>query len=220
MTFLEKMTENDLASIKNLGYFLGSFDPLHTGHTEVIKIILRKKLCDAVFVYCVQGKSSWKHRSDFHSRTQLCELKLANTEGVILSYLSPIEVQKYLTTATQLPKNNNKCHLVSRFSRITAIIGADVACDLEHPNKNSKIEKIRQQRQNDFMMGIPLSESFCDSIACSIALPADDFIVALRENYNISDIPTSVCKRKVRAIIDTGTYRNISSSKIKRCLAS
>lgn len=212
MTFLEKMTDKDLAGIKNLGYFLGSFDPLHAGHIEVIRIILCKKLCDAVFVYCVQGESSWKLRSDFHCRTQLCESKLANAEGVILSYLSPFKIQKCLTVQA-----DNSSYVTSKFSQMTAIIGADIACDLQYRSENPEIEKMRQQRQKDFMMGIPLSKSFHDSIACSIALPADNFIVALRENYDIADIPTSVCGRNVRAVIDTGAYRGISSSKIKRC---
>lgn len=211
MTFLEKMTDKELASIKRLGYFLGSFDPLHLGHIEVVRVILDKKLCDAVFVYCVQGKSFWKQRSDFFQRTRFCEYKFCNmNNNVILSYLSPQEIQQKLTI-------RKKNRVKSKFFQITGIIGADIACNLENKNENPSMEKLRQARQVDFMQGIFLDTNFNDSIACSISLPADDFIIALRKDYKIEDIPNVVCKRKVRALIDTNKYRHLASSEIKRC---
>ncbi len=210
MTFLEKMTDEELLHIKKLGYFLGSFDPLHLGHIEVIQIILDQKLCDAVFVYCVQGESSWKQRSDFFQRTKFCESALGDTNNVILSYLPPQKVQQKLTI-------QEESKVKSKFSRyITGIIGADIACNLECKNENPSTEELRQARKNDFMQGIFLDVNFNDSIACSIMLPADDFIVALRKNYEIEDIPIIVCKRKVRAIIDTKEYRHLSSSEINK----
>ena len=210
MTFLEKMTDEELLHIKKLGYFLGSFDPMHLGHIEVIRIILEKELCDAVFVYCVQGKSSWKQRSDFFQRTKYCESMLCNISNVILSYFPPQKVQQKLTI-----KEGNKVN--RKFSHITGIIGADIACNLEYKNNNPAIEALRRARQSDFMQGILLDEKFDDSIACSIALPATDFIIALRKDYKIEDIPSTVCKRKVNTIIDTKEYRYLSSSEIKRC---
>lgn len=210
MTFLEKMTDKELLHIKKLGYFLGSFDPLHLGHIEVIRIILNKKLCDAVLIYCVQGKSSWKRRSDFFQRTKFCESALCDIDNVILSYLPPKKVQQKLTI-------QKESKVKSKFSHhITGIIGADIACNLEFKNKNPSTEELRQARQNDFMQGIFLDTNFNDSIACSIMLPADDFIVALRKDYEIKDIPSVVCKRKVRAIIDTKEYRHLSSSEINK----
>lgn len=210
MTFLEKMTDKELLHIKKLGYFLGSFDPLHLGHIEVIRIILDKKLCDAVLVYCVQGKSSWKQRSDFFQRTKFCESALCGINNVILSYLPPQKVQRKL----MIQKGSK---VKSKFSHhITGIIGADIACNLECKNGNPSIEELRQARQNDFMQGVFLDTNFNDSIACSIMLPADDFIVALRKDYEIEDIPSVVCKRKVRAIIDTKEYRHLSSSEINK----
>ncbi|MBR1735006.1 MAG: hypothetical protein IJ730_06130 [Alphaproteobacteria bacterium] len=204
------MTDEDIAQINNLGYFPGSFDPLHDGHIEVIKVILQKKLCDAVFVYCVHGKSSWKQRSDFYKRTEYCESNLASFDNVIISYLSVWEIQRRLTL-----KKRNSNHVISKKAHITGIIGADIACNLEYRNGNPLIEQKRLERQKDFMKGIFIDQVFEDSIACSIALPADDFIVALRENYKDIDIPDIVCGRPVHMIIDSGIYRGVSSSKIK-----
>ena len=51
MTFLEKMTDEELLHIKKLGYFLGSFDPMHLGHIEVIRIILEKELFILIWVH-------------------------------------------------------------------------------------------------------------------------------------------------------------------------
>ena len=182
MTFLEKMTDEELLHIKKLGYFLGSFDHLHLGHIEVIRIILDKKLCDAVFVYCVQGKSSWKQRSDFFQRTNFCESALGDINNVILSYLPPQKVQQLLTIQEGSKVKSKYSH------HITGIIGADIACNLECKNENPSIEELRQARQNDFMQGIFLDANSNDSIACSIMLPVDDFIVALRKDYEIEDV--------------------------------
>lgn len=210
MTFLEKMPNNELKTIKRLGFFLGSFDPLHAGHIEVIKIVIEQKLCDSVLVYCVQGESDWKRRSSFAARTAVCEKVLNNIENVIISYMSPFELQQKLTV-----RENSR--VKSRFShRISAIIGADIACALEYKNGNPKIEEARIARQVDFMRGVPLSVEYKDSLACSIALPADDFVVALRDDYRADDVPTTICGRPVSALIDTHVYRNISSTKIRR----
>lgn len=209
MIFLENITDERLSHIKRLGYFLGSFDPLHLGHIETLKIILNRKFCDAVLVYCVRGKSSWKQRSNFFKRTRFCENALCEMEGIILSYLSPLKIQQKLTVRT---KNTVK----SKFFPITGIIGADIAYDLERENKNPAVEKLRQLRQKDFMRGVPLSADFNDSVSCSIAIPVDDFIVALREGYRYEDIPPNICGRKIRAIVDTNEYRGLSSSAIRK----
>ena len=70
MFVLEKMNDNQLKSHRKWGFFLGSFDPIHEGHISVIEKILFENLCDYILVYCVNGCSSYKNRSDFWTRSQ------------------------------------------------------------------------------------------------------------------------------------------------------
>jgi len=208
MAVLEKISDIELGKIHTLGYFLGSFDPLHQGHIEVVEIILKEKLCDCVFVYCVNGQGTYKQRSDFIERTKMCEFHFGNRKNVLISYMNPIEIQKklvYEKGGLSFPKFVKK---------ITGIFGSDIAIKLERPNKDENLEKIRMQRQKDFMRGYILSDD-SDSISCSICLPAADFIVALRNNNSSDEIPDTVCDRKVRAIINTNKHRFVSSSKIR-----
>lgn len=210
MAILEKISDTELEKIQILGYYPGSFDPLHQGHMEVVEIILKEKLCDYIFIYCVNGKSSYKQRSDFVERTKICESHFGNRKEVLISYMSPVEVQQKLT----YEKNGSA---VSKFAKkITGIVGSDIAIRLEQKDKDKKLEKIRTQLQKDFMNGYIIKSKDFDSISCSTCLPAIDFIAALRNNDSADGIPHTICNRKVRAIIDTKQFRFISSSDIRR----
>lgn len=208
MAVLEIISDAELKKIHTLGYYPGSFDPLHQGHMEVIKIILKEKLCDYIFIYCVNGTGSYKQRSNFFERTKICESYFGSSENVLISYMSPVEIQQKLT----YEKNGLA---VSKFAKkITGIIGSDIATKLEEKSKNEKLEKIRIERQKDFMQGCIVSDDV-NSIFCSTCLPAIDFIVALRNNDSINEVSGAICDRKVRAVIDTKKFRFISSSRIK-----
>jgi phosphopantetheine adenylyltransferase len=212
MILLEEIGDTQLSKISRLGYFLGSFDPLHNGHREVVNIVLDKKLCDAVFIYCVRGESSYKHRSDFFLRTKRCEEAFSGIKNTIVSYLSPIEIQQKLTIC-----KHGRAKIKFDSLKISGIIGSDIAINLETENKNTKIEKIRLQRQKDYMEGIIIDNSSGDSVLCVTSLPASDFIVALRENHKQNDIAHTVCGREVRSIIDVEQHRYASSSRIRNC---
>jgi hypothetical protein len=212
MMILEKISDNELAGIRNLGYFPGSFDPLHDGHVEVVNAVLSSGICDAVFVYCVNGSGSYKKRCDFFERTRVCERIFSNTNGVIISYMNSAEIQKKLT-----PPGNGLAVVKFDGMRLTGIVGSDIALGLELANPSREMENARQQRQRDFMRGIIVADTAgaADSLSCSTSLPADDFVVALRENHSVEDVPKRICGRKVRAIIDMREFRFFSSSKIK-----
>ena len=208
MFILEKTDDSFLQSLKKPGYFLGSFDPLHEGHISVVKKIISEKLCDAVLVYCVNGKSNYKRRSDFFSRTQSCEKAFSYFDNVIISYLSPRELQKKIT------KEQNGFAVPKFEFGISAIIGSDIVKNLINKNSNEETEKNRQFLQSTFMKGI-LNEKIDDSILCSIIIPASDFIVALREDDKKEDIPGHIFGKPVRNIIEIPLTRRISSSKIR-----
>jgi hypothetical protein len=209
MVLLEKISDEELSTVRNLGYFLGSFDPLHQGHIEVVNIVLNEGLCDRIFVYCVRGYSSYKQRSNFFERTSACAVDFEGMENVIMSYMMPTEIQQRLTY-----QENGLAKLKFDNLTITGIIGSDIAIGLECQSTNSEIEVARKSRQKDFMRGHIVQDD-SDSVSCSIALPATDFIVALRNNHEKNDVQGPICGRKVREIIDTKKFRSLSSSKIK-----
>lgn len=206
MQILEEFIENRRQLSGRLGYFLGSFDPLHEGHVSVVRKIFSEQLCENILVYCVNGQGNYKNRSDFRLRTDCCARKFRNFENVIISYLSPHELQKKMMT------------LVDAL-HISAIIGSDIVKSLYKISENYEIERSRQFLLKNYMSGLILPENFNDSIACAVAIPADDFIVALREDDKFENIPTKICGRSVRAIIDLSETRWISSSKIRSQVA-
>ena len=204
MFILEKIGNDQLKFLGKLGFFLGSFDPIHEGHISVVEEIISENLCDYILVYCVNGRSSYKNRSDFQKRTALCEQKFSKFDNVIISYLSPFELQKKIGI------------IQNKISNITAILGSDIAIGLENVNPNPEIEKSRKFLQKNFMRGIKIDKNFDDSLACSIILSADNFIVALRENLEKNDIPSTICERNISHIIEIPATKEISSTKIRK----
>jgi hypothetical protein len=47
---------------KKVGYYIGSFDPLHLGHEGVIEEILNQNLCDYILLYPAWGGDDYKDR--------------------------------------------------------------------------------------------------------------------------------------------------------------
>lgn len=211
MNILEEINDENLSKIKCLGYFLGSFDPIHNGHIRVVDLILKNNFCDSVMVYCVNGTGTYKNRSDFIERTDACASTFANRKNVIISYLKPYQIQKKCTII-----NGELAKIKYKNLKITSIIGSDIALGLEIKSEDKKLEKTRILRQFDYMRGhVVIDDKNYDSSVCATFLPATDIIVALRNNHQINDIPKTICGINVRAIIDTQDQRYIASSFIK-----
>jgi hypothetical protein len=200
MPILEKLSDEEMRRFNNIGYYLGSFDPLHSGHIELTKMILRERLCDAVLMYCVNGESSYKQRSCFEGRTRAIADVFNGQNSVLFSFLRPRELRQKLS---------ENC-----VASITGIMGSDIALALEQVNPDPQLERIRQERQLDFMSGQIVTDDV-GSLSCSTALEAIDFIVGLRGNAAPEDIHETICGRNVRATLDMRHLRFISSTKIR-----
>jgi hypothetical protein len=210
MNVLEEMSDLQLSKIGRLGFYPGSFDPLHDGHLAVVRTVLAQKLCDAVFICCINGYGFYKQRSDFEKRTKACFAAFANEKNVILSRLSAVDIQEKMT----LPQDDETVTLKFRNMTVTGIMGSDVAYALENPSENEALEKSRRQRQEDFMRGHIIIDTE-SSVSYITSLPASDFIVACRGDHTPANIPAKICGRRIRAFIDIGKFRYASSSKIK-----
>ena len=61
---------NRLKGLK-LGYYIGSFDPIHLGHQYVIEEALKSEHVDYVLIYPVPGGDQFKNRTDLALRLKM-----------------------------------------------------------------------------------------------------------------------------------------------------
>ena len=77
-----------------LGYYIGSFDPIHLGHQSVIEQALTSGYVDYVLIYPVPGGDPFKNRSDLAIRQKMIASVYQSHSKVLITNWSPIELQK------------------------------------------------------------------------------------------------------------------------------
>jgi cytidyltransferase-like protein len=175
---------------KNIGYYLGSFDPIHNGHENVIQNILDKKLCDLVIIYPAWGGDKYKNRTDINIRLEMLFSIFKNNKKVIVTKLNPQELQK---------------NLININAKYIGIIGSDLAL---YGVKNKKARE-------EFMSGKKITKEFKEHTqGCIMALPVKSFIVAIRSGDSIKNLNNKIGNRKILAIVET-KFADISSTKIR-----
>jgi cytidyltransferase-like protein len=191
----------DLSTVKSsdlrgklIGYFVGSFDPIHKGHQNVIEKVLADNLCDYVFIYPVPGSDSHKKRSSFDIRMQMIEAVYGNNLRVLHTRMMPPKFQNYFKLSQPA---------------FTGIVGSDVVRNyLANPKYNE--DRFR------FMRGIDLPEDDYTAFGTNMALKADSFIIALRQDDLLQDVIVNdyLEDRKIIGYVHGHLYDNVSSSKI------
>ena len=170
---------------KKIGYYTGSFDPLHIGHQKVIDTALQKGFVDYVLVYPVPGGDSFKNRTHYSLRQEMIARVYQNTPKVLFTYWSPKKLQ-------------------DRFSKIeddvevVGIIGSDVVTE-RLMGSNTEVSA---KYYKFFMRGSPLEEKhFYDTSGALIALKANSFLVALRGNLDLSYLNNKIYDRPISGYI-------------------
>lgn len=96
-----------------IGVYVGSFNPLHIGHQQVINTLITKKIVDKVLV--IPTNSYWDKKVDINIKHRINMLKLIENENVIVDgTLSEI---KYTYQILDVLKE--------KYSDLYLVIGAD-----------------------------------------------------------------------------------------------
>lgn len=198
----EDIQPADLAG-KKIGYYIGSFDPVHLGHIGVIDKVLKENLVDYVLVYPVPGADNFKNRTDSAIRQKMLRSVFRRHPQVILSDRPPLELQK--TFSPYLGK-----------MEIIGVIGSDVVT--EHFFSSDKT--FREKYQKIFMRGLDISPKHAeDAIGALMALPASSFIVSLRQGTDLSHLDNKLGDRPIKAFVTLDPpYSFLSSTKVREAV--
>lgn len=194
-------------SNKKMGYYLGSFDPLHQGHENVIEACLKNKDCDYVLVYAVWGGDSKKNRANIKIRQQMLDARFKDHPRVIVTHLSAKELQSMLTIPIPNKTFNNKAVTQPAFpgTQFIGVIGADTAY---YPD---------QKAFWYYMRGLKIAEENAkDTLGAIVAIPVEGFILAEREGYDIAALKGRVVDRPIISTIKDESTQAISSTMIKK----
>jgi cytidyltransferase-like protein len=123
---------------KKIGYYIGSFDPIHLGHQHVIDAALRNGYVDYVLVYPAPGGDSFKNRSELGFRQKMVASIYQDNPQVFVTYWTPKELQ-------------DKFSKVADDVKVIGIIGSDVVTEKFMGQDELLCAKYRKV----FMRGIP-----------------------------------------------------------------
>lgn len=192
---------------KKIGYYVGSFDPLHLGHEAFVHEITHKKLCDYVIVYPCWGGDSFKKRTDVQLRLEMLFAAFADHPHIIVTKLTPLALQQLLTIA------DDSDVVKSRFddAAFVGIMGSDSVVSLHA--YASALWAV------NFMRGVKIPPHFAaHTNGATMALPVTSFIVALCKNDDASMLHDFVDDRPIIATIESPMTKNLSSTDIKIAL--
>lgn len=195
---------------KRIGYYVGSFDPLHKGHEAVAQLPMKKGLCDLVIIYPAWGGDFYKTRIDVNLRHDMVFSVFRNHPTVIVTRLTPKDLQAVLTVS-DISKVKNKRVVKPAFERMKfiGVIGSDTALWLDSNEKAFSA----------FMTGIQIPEKYqTQTLGGLMALPAESFIVALREGDDLSSLKGKIRDREIFAVIESEYERTLSSTAVKKAL--
>lgn len=186
---------------KRVGYYIGSFDPIHLGHQRVINSALQDGHVDYVLIYPAPGGDSFKNRNELPIRQKMIASVYQENPRVLLTHWTPKALQD----------NFSK---ISEDLEIISIIGSDVITEkLMGPDRT-----LSDKYQKVFMRGISLDEKhYEDTVGALMALKADSFLVALRGDLNLSHLNGKVHDRPIRAFIQSV---ETSSTEVRKAISA
>lgn len=184
---------------KKLGYYIGSFDPIHLGHQHVIEQALKSGHVDYILIYPAPGGDQFKNRTDLDLRQKMIASVYQEHSKVLMTYWTPKELQDKFATFT-------------KDVDIIGVIGSDVVTEtLMGPDK-----ELSEKCRSVFMRGLPLKEKhYKDTVGALMALKANSFLVALRGNVDLSHLEGKIYDRSIQAFIQSQGH---SSTEVRNAI--
>jgi len=192
---------------KKIGYYVGSFDPLHLGHEAFVHEIIQKNVCDYVIVYPCWGGDSFKQRTDVQLRLEMLCAAFANHAKIIVTKLTPLELQKLLTVADA----QDKVKPAFLGTEFIGIMGSDSVIAM-HAYSSAEWAV-------NFMRGVKIPSHYAQHTnGSTMALPVHSFIVALCKKDEESMFTRFVDDRPIIHVLENIETKELSSSDIKIAL--
>lgn len=207
-------------SNKKIGYYIGSFDPLHLGHQDVAQIPL-EGLVDYVLIFPNWGGDTYKKRIPIEKRLKMLFSVFKDHPRVIVTNLSPREMQHHLTVPDPSHTIDGKPIVKPAFegTEFVGIVGSDSAIGLGIPLEDPEKEKAREKYLTVFMRGIQVADKHArGTIGGLIGIPVNAFIVAERDGEDVSVLKDKIGDRPILAIIQNTNHAHVSSTKVKKRL--
>ncbi len=208
-------------SNKKVGYYIGSFDPLHLGHQDTAQIPLDQNLVDYVLIFPNWGGDNFKNRAPIEARLEMLFSVFKDHPHIIVTKLSPKEMQEHLTLPDPSHSIAEKPAVTPAFTdvKFIGIIGSDTANKLAIPQEDPKKEEERKKHLSVYMRGIQITDKHArDTAGGVIALPIDAFIVAQREGDDLSALKGKVDDRTILSMIQSKAHPHASSTLVKKTL--
>ncbi|MCB1148775.1 MAG: adenylyltransferase/cytidyltransferase family protein [Chlamydiia bacterium] len=184
---------------KKVGYYTGSFDPLHLGHQHVIEKALSNGLVDYILVYPAPGGDDFKNRSALYLRQKMLASVYEEHPRVLVTLWTPKELQ-------------DQFFALGEEVEVIGIIGSDVVTEKlmgPDPILSAKYRKV-------FMRGISLPEKhFHDTVGAIMALKAHAFIVSLRGGIDLSYLDQKIYDRPILGFIESTEH---SSTQVREAI--
>ncbi|MEM8628837.1 MAG: DUF6624 domain-containing protein [Chlamydiota bacterium] len=185
---------------KKVGYYLASFDPIHLGHQKMIAAALSEGHVDYLLVYPIPGKDVWEKRNALSSRQEMLASLYAYDPRVLVTKWTPKELQDRFSA---IGKNIEIIGIVGPEIGEEKLLGFDASWHTEY--------------QKAFMRGVPLQKQhFSDALGAVMALRARSFLVALREENDLSHFEKEIGERPIRRLFPGIEY---ASNEVRRAVA-
>lgn len=192
---------------KRIGYYIGSFDPLHKGHEAIAQTLINQEMLDYILIYPAWGGDTYKNRSSLSNRLDMIFATFKDSPRIIVTRKIPRDLQIALTkesaqTETQVQQI---MHPLLSGSEFVGIIGSDVVREIQSDSKKSRV----------FMRGVKIPEKHKDtSVGTVMALPVNGFIVVHRAGDDPLDLESHFAGRPILHTFKT-PYDELSSTRIR-----
>jgi len=194
--YLEKTNINDLKQSR-IAYYPGSFDPLHYGHTDVVKTILSKGLADYVLIYALPNSDDSKKRTPFSIRFAMLESLYAHHPKVLVTKLMPADMQ-------------DKLQPLFHHAKFSVVLGSDIVNTYINTNQYDAI----------WMQGLSIRHTHPNHATTStgaiMAIPAEQVIAFNREADDLSFLK-GIYKGRPVVLLTAKDFAGLSSTQTRFC---